>query len=79
MPQWRMKANTVMQYVTETSVIIRDYIAFSLSLSISNYVFLGIAQRRITLFLFYFIFRKNTHHTAFEYAKIICYFEPKII
>lgn len=55
MPQWRMKANTVMQYVTETSVIIRDYIAFSLSLSISNYVFLGIAQRRITLFLFYFI------------------------
>lgn len=55
MPQWRMKANTVMQYVTETSVIIRDYIAFSLSLSMSNYVFLGIAQRRITLFLFYFI------------------------
>lgn len=57
MPQWRMKANTVMQYVTETSVIIRDYIAFSLSLSISNYFFLGIAQRRITLFLFLFFGR----------------------
>lgn len=67
-----MKADTVMQYATETSVIIHDYIAFPLTLSISNYVFLGITQRWVTPFV-YFNFWKDTHDIAYEYAMIICY------
>lgn len=79
MSPWRVKADTVMQYIAETSVIIHDDIAFSLAPCVSNYVFLANAQRRVIPFFLMLFFGRVFMILDLNMLRFFAAFEPEII